>query len=93
MGKKVDIKSVSRLVSNKKLPAVEYGLDGIMRIFGVSKSTACRYRRDVISAACVQRGKVIIVDVKKALLLFGCTDVDDFVESSDAMSLAETDKR
>jgi len=69
-----------KLVVIDKLPSVEYGLSGIMRIFRVSKSTAFKYRHTIIKDACVQQGNKIIVDVRKALLLFGVSDVDSMIE-------------
>lgn len=73
-------KNLSSLVSSKKLPAVVYGLKGIMSVFGVSKSTAFRYRHGVIEDACQQHGNVIVVDVKKALELFSGNSVQEIVE-------------
>lgn len=56
------------------LPPVVYGLEGIMRIFHVSKSTAYRYKRDFLGDAVTQKGNVIIVDTVKALRNFGMAD-------------------
>lgn len=63
---------------NEKLPRVVYGLDGICEIFNVSKTTACHYHKNIIKDACTKKGKVIVVDVKKALELFGCTETENF---------------
>ena len=62
-----------------KLPAVVYGLDGIMSLFNVSKTTAWRYRNGIIKDACTQRGHVIIVDTAKALSLFGVAEPQNVV--------------
>lgn len=84
MGKK---SSVKKLVSKEKLPVVVYGLDGIMRLFDVSKGTAWRYRHGCIKDACMQNGNKIIVDTRKALQLFANAknNVDDIVESPEAV--------
>lgn len=77
-------KSLSeKMVSSKKFPAVVYGLEGIMEIFHVSKSTACRYGQTKIKGACIKNGKKIIIDVKKALQLFGCQNVEELVEQDE----------
>ncbi len=69
----------NNIVSRKKLPPVVYGLEGIMGIFNISKSTAWRYRHSVIKDACTQNGNIIVVDVKKALSLFGLENPDSLV--------------
>lgn len=76
VGKKLN---VDKIVSRKKLPSVVYGLKGIMQIFDVSKSKAFSLRHGIIESACSQNGNVIIVDVRKALRLFGMEDVDNIV--------------
>ncbi len=63
-------KGLERLVTSEKLPVVVYGLRGIMELFGVSKATAFKLRHTVLDGACTQNGRLIIVDVKKALKLF-----------------------
>lgn len=72
---------IGSIVSRKKLPPVVYGLEGIMSIFNISKSTAWRYRHSIIKDACTQNGNVIVVDVKKALGLFGLEDPDRLVKT------------
>lgn len=49
-----------------------YGLDGIAGLFGVSKSTAQRYKNTIIRDAVIQEcpGGNIVVDADKALSLF-----------------------
>ena len=49
-------------------PKLEYGLEGIQRIYGCSKATASRIKRSgVIDGAISQFGRKITIDVKKAL--------------------------
>lgn len=74
------------LVSKKKFPPVVYGLEGIMSLFNISKSTAWRYRHSIIEEACTQNGNIIVVDVKKAFKLFGITNSDDLVSSQESQS-------
>lgn len=62
-----------------KLPAVVYGLKGIMDIFQVSKSTALRYKNGFLRDAVTQNGNVIMVDTRKALICFGMTNPDGLV--------------
>jgi len=69
-----------RLVSRKKFPSVVYGLQGIMDLFNISKSTAWRYRHGIIKDACTQNGNVIIVDTKKALTLFGVSHPEEIID-------------
>lgn len=59
------------LVSDKKFPSVMYGLEGIRQLFGVGKTQAWKLKETVIKDAVIQRGKVIIIDTRKALMLFG----------------------
>lgn len=47
-----------------------YGLRGIRDLFGVSHTTAQRYKNTFLAPAIAQRGRKIIVDVEKALQLF-----------------------
>lgn len=47
-----------------------YGLGGIRRLFGVSHTTAQRYKDTIIKEAVKQNGKKIVVDADKALELF-----------------------
>ena len=68
-----------RVVSKRKFPPVLYGLAGIMELFDCSKATAFRYRHTVISGACTQHGKKIIVDTRKALKLFGVEHPENMV--------------
>lgn len=56
-------------VSDKPIEYV-YGLDGICKLFKVSKQTAQKYKDTIISDAVIQQGRKIIVDVEKAMELF-----------------------
>lgn len=73
-------KSITSISSYKKFPPIMYGLNGIMELFNISKSTAWRYRHGIIKDACTQNGNVIIVDVRRALQLFGHDCPDNLVK-------------
>ena len=47
-----------------------YGINGIMRLFGVSNVTAQRYKRGIIREAVKQNGRIIVTDADLALQLF-----------------------
>lgn len=47
-----------------------YGLNGIMHLFGCSKSKAKRLKDGVLAPAVCQNGRSIVVDAKKAMELF-----------------------
>ncbi len=47
-----------------------YGLKGIQDLFGVSHKTAQRLKDHDIKGAVVQNGRMIVVDVDKAMKLF-----------------------
>lgn len=47
-----------------------YGLNGIMELFGCSKSKAQRLKNGVLAPAVSQNGKLIVVDARKAMELF-----------------------
>ena len=53
----------SSAVSDKKLPPIMYGLQGII----------------ILADACTKRGCTILIDTKKALSLFGVNDPDEMV--------------
>lgn len=57
------------------LPPIVYGLEGIMTLFKVKKTTAWRLRSTVIADACAKQGKTLLVDTKKALELFGLKNI------------------
>lgn len=54
----------------EELPAMVYGLKGIRELFGVSTTTAQKYKKTWLQPAVIQRGQKIIIDVAKALELF-----------------------
>ncbi len=54
----------------KETKQLVYGLGGIRNLFGVSHSTAQKYKDTIIKEAVSQHGRKIIVDVDKALELF-----------------------
>ena len=45
------------------------GISGIMTLFGVSRSTAMRYRQSILADAIFTEGRIIWCDVDKALEL------------------------
>lgn len=47
-----------------------YGIKGIKDLFGVTHSTACRYKDTFLKSAVKQRGRVIVTDAEKAMKLF-----------------------
>lgn len=47
-----------------------YGLDGICRLFNVSKKTAIEYKRTWLKPACDQVGRTIVVNADLAMVLF-----------------------
>lgn len=68
-------------VSKKgKFPPILFGLEGIMNLFNVSKSTAMRYKNGFLKPAVTQHGTRIIIDTKKALKCFGMLEAERFVD-------------
>lgn len=54
----------------------EYGIKGIAKIFGCSKAKAYSIKSSgIIDDAISQNGKIIVIDVEKALQLFAGKDV------------------
>lgn len=51
-----------------------YGLAGIRQLFNVSHPTAQKYKDGILRDAVSQRGRVIVVDVDKAMELFNQTE-------------------
>lgn len=47
-----------------------YGLKGIRQLFGVSHTTAQRYKDTFLKPAVKQNGRVIVTDVERAMQLF-----------------------
>lgn len=56
--------------TTNELPALVYGLKGIMDLFGVKRNTAQNYKNTWLKPAVHQVGKKIIVNVSEALDLF-----------------------
>lgn len=48
-----------------------YGLKGISELFHVSHATAQKLKNGVLRDAVSQQGRILLVDVEKALRLFG----------------------
>ena len=63
--------NIPEVVKQESLPPIVYGLEGIMELFKVSKTTAWRLRHGIIEDACSQQGNKILVNTRKALELFG----------------------
>jgi type III secretion system FlhB-like substrate exporter len=50
----------------------EYGVKGIGKIFKVSRTTACKIKASgKIAGAIIQNGRTIVIDIEKAIELFG----------------------
>lgn len=79
-GRQKKIAASEYVLSGDKLPRVLYGLEGIMRIFGVSKATASRYKNTILKEAVAQRGRVIVVDTAECLRIFGKMRTEDLVD-------------
>ncbi len=47
-----------------------FGLRGIMKLLGVSKATAQRYKDGILRPSVMQNGRKIVVDKQKAIELF-----------------------
>lgn len=62
--------SKTKNTTNKPEEGLVYGLKGIEDLFGISESTAKRYKNTILKPAIRQYGRTIIVDKKKALELF-----------------------
>lgn len=73
--KKIEVNQTSG-----RFPRILYGLGGISRLFNVSSSTAMKLSKGVIKDACRKQGRVILIDTRKALELFGFPNPDDFLE-------------
>ena len=80
MARRKKICSDRHLLDGEKFPPVLYGLDGIMRIFKVSKATASRYKNTILRDAVAQKGNVIIVDVAECLRVFGVLYPERMIE-------------
>ncbi|WP_417430094.1 DUF3853 family protein [Halpernia sp.] len=61
---------VSKKINAEK--KYEYGLKGLAKIFGCSLSKASEIKSSgVLKDAIIQNGQIIIIDIEKALQLFG----------------------
>lgn len=69
-----------------KFPPFVYGLQGICDLFGVSKSTAYKYKNGLLKDAITQNGDILLVDTAMALKLFGVKDPEKFVSNPDISS-------
>lgn len=57
--------------AGEKLPALEYGIEGLRRLFHCGKTQANRIKGSgVLDPAITQVGRLIIIDVQKALALW-----------------------
>ncbi len=80
-GRKKKILSPAAVVRGKKFPPVLYGLEGIMRLFGVSKSTASRYKNTILKDGVSQQGHVVVVDTAECLRIFGSLHPENLVDN------------
>ena len=76
-----------RVVRRKgaKFEPVVYGLNGIMDLFHVSKTTAHRYKEGIIKEAVTLKGNKIMVDTKEALRLYGVKKVENLVSEEETI--------
>ncbi|MBR1434064.1 MAG: DUF3853 family protein [Bacteroidales bacterium] len=68
------------MLNGRKFEPVVYGLEGIMQLFGVSKTTAHRYKSTFLKDAITQHGNVIVVDTLEALRLFGIRNPEGLIK-------------
>lgn len=59
------------IVLENKYPRLVFGLRGIQRLFGVSKTTASRYKNTFLKDAVTQQGNKLVIDTAEAFRLFG----------------------
>ncbi len=65
------ISSVPKKEEQKKVKQYEYGLKGLARILGCSRSTASKIKKSgILDDAISQNGNIIVIDIQKALELF-----------------------
>lgn len=57
-----------------KEPTYVYGIEGIMKLFGVCRSTAQTYKATFLKDAVEQRGRKIVTNADKAMILFRTRD-------------------
>ena len=68
----------------EKFDSIMYGLEGIMTIFHVSKTTAHRYKEGFLKGAVSQQGNKILVDTEQALRLFGIKDPMKYIKTDNS---------
>ena len=69
-----------------KFPPFLTGLNGICELFGVSRSTAYKYKVGILKDAITQNGDILLIDTAKALELFGVKEPERFVEAPNLTS-------
>lgn len=77
MGRKKKV--YNNINEGRKFPPLVYGLEGVMAIFNVSKSTASRYVNTFLTPAVTRRDNIIMIDTRKALECFGIPSPDNFI--------------
>lgn len=80
MSRKKQIFVDKHILQEGKFPPVLYGLEGIMQMFKVSKATASRYKNTILKDAIAQNGRVIVINTKEALRIYGMCNSDGMVE-------------
>lgn len=68
------------MIKTYKLPPFVYGLDGICKLFNVSRSTAFKLKNGKIAGAVTQHNNIILVDTAEALRLFGVEDAEKYID-------------
>ncbi len=63
-----------------EIPALAYGLKGIMEIFRVGKNTAQKYKNTWLQPAISQVGKKIIINVSQAIELYAEQSLKEYIE-------------
>lgn len=67
------------IISGGPFPPILYGLDGVMSVFDVSKPTASRYVNGLIRESVCRKGRVLLIDTRKALECFGIPHPERFI--------------
>ncbi len=70
-----------------------YGLQGIMRLFGVSHSTAQVYKKTFLAPAITQRGRKIVIDKVLARALFAEHKQDEGLDPREGNPVAREPER
>ena len=66
----------------KKFPPMMKGLKGICELFGVTKSTAWKWKNGFLKDACSMQGRTIMVNTADALRLFGVKNPQKLVSKT-----------